>query len=178
MGIVLASFLIGACTTEVSEDEPTGFVSSEVTLPTVPRSLATVDSQSVLGALEAARQRWAHSGIRSYRYTIRVTCFCSALYAEVTVLDGVVTRVKPLLEGDHEWVRRVLGKTIEERIVDLERSALFDPDHMGRFSLTFDVDTGMPLTGSIDPSRLAIDEEWNFEITDFVDARLALSLAP
>jgi hypothetical protein len=108
--------------------------------------------------LDAARRRWEASGITSYRYDIVVRCFCPPLDAAVEVVDGTAISSTPLTEG----ATAPEARTIEELFADLEQELA--SEGRGDYTIVYHPDLGYPMRVIADPIKLAIDDEYTYEI--------------
>jgi len=103
-------------------------------------------------ALDRARDTWQVAGIRSYRFRVRVQCFCGpswTRWATVTVRRGKPVKV-PRRVAKVATVPRLFAR-IQEAI-DLRVAALH---------VTYGA-RGLPRTVAIDVSRLIADEEASY----------------
>lgn len=101
-------------------------------------------------ALARARARWRSRGLRSYRFRLRVSCFCpnAGKAHAIRVRDGKpngATGAATLVDTVPEMFRRIAR-------------ALDDPK-AGDVSATYDPVLGYPRTASIDEIKNAIDDE-------------------
>jgi hypothetical protein len=103
-------------------------------------------------ALDAARERWRATGIRSYDFRVAVECFCTreaTRPAKVRVRDGRPVRPPRRVE-DVATVRRLqrrVQKAIDGRVAGLDVT-------YGR--------RGVPLRIGIDPDRAFADDETGY----------------
>ena len=128
---------------------------------------AALDPASEAGKLEAARTKWSVSGVRSYRFTLTRSAFIAPGYsgpAKITVTDGVVTKVEPA--GENEIVPGAFDScdTIEELFARAQGGIETDGAIV---SGTYDLETGVPKTISVDPFPRAADDEVAYIVSDF-----------
>ncbi|MFL5844420.1 MAG: DUF6174 domain-containing protein [Solirubrobacteraceae bacterium] len=103
-----------------------------------------------LAALSAARARWRAAALDSYRFRLRVSCYCpgAGVYRVIRVRDG-----KP--HGGEGADRSV--DTVPE-MFRLIGEALRDPS-AGDVEVRYDKTLGFPRVASVDRLRAAIDDE-------------------
>jgi len=109
----------------------------------------SIEDGSAQAALTAAKDRWAATGLRSYRFRVAVTCFCPASFrrpATVTVRRGRPVH-PPARVRAIATVPRLFAKVqaaIDQRVARLDVA-------YGR--------RGVPRSIAIDVSRMIADEE-------------------
>ena len=121
-------------------------------------------TERVLTDLDAARQRWEAAGVESYRFQVKVVCFCAARSRgpfEIVVADGIV--VKALFEGESVTVGPDRLFTIPLLFDEIARLAYSDD-----ITVTYDPDLGYPLVIDADPVADAVDEEQRILVSGFV----------
>jgi hypothetical protein len=100
-------------------------------------------------ALDAARQRWAAAGLRDYRFTVALQCFCIGDVTEPRVLT--VRRGKPRKPPRHlrnvATVRRLFARVQDAIDAGLARLVV-------RYG-----ERGLPRLVAIDSSLMIADEE-------------------
>lgn len=108
-------------------------------------------------SLDAARRTWKVAGVRSYRYEIKVSCFCAPQSSRnVFVVNGGVVRRFPKGRGDVATVPRLfrtIQAAIDEGVAELNVS-------YGR--------RGVPASIYIDRSKQVADEEVGYAIKAFM----------
>jgi hypothetical protein len=100
--------------------------------------------------LAAARARWRRAGLRSYRFRLRVSCFCPGAGEERTI------RVRDGRPHGGEGADAVVDTVPEmfRQIRDALRS-----DDSGDVAVRYDEKLGYPRRASIDRIEMAIDDE-------------------
>lgn len=115
-------------------------------------------------ALLAAEARWRAAGLRSYAYSVSVTCFCGfdSTPFTIRVVDGVPA---PLLGPD--TLRNKAGERYNtiEKLFTLIRSALDNGSEV--VDVSYDPDTGKPVVAWIDRFRQGSDDEIGFSLFGF-----------
>jgi hypothetical protein len=149
-------------------------LSGEVTSgwpPTVPVSAVRVRTACPTGSDEAAasvadhRAIWEAAGLGTYDYTMRYTTdFLYGTY-RISVVDGAPVSAERLEDGEIKNYLDVaeLPKSIDEVFDQLEREVAGD-----RFVGAFDDELGYPTHVLVDRIDNAVDDEWEFFISDFV----------
>jgi hypothetical protein len=109
--------------------------------------------------LKDARALWASQHVRSYRYRLRLSCFCpQEVRGPVTI---VVRNGRPRgTSGFHKQL-----DTVRELFTKISR-ALKD-EKAGDVSARYDRRRGFPREASIDQIKLAIDDELSFTVDRF-----------
>lgn len=144
VGAVVA--LLGAAAPGVAQDDPATATDPSITDGSAQR------------ALDAARQRWRTHGERSYRMTVRISCFCAPAYTQphvVVVRGGRIVRAAP-------EVRRIATVPRLFRIV----AGAID-DRVARLDVRYDVRRGFPRTIYVDRSLMIADEEAGYGASRF-----------
>jgi hypothetical protein len=100
--------------------------------------------------LAAARARWRHAGLRSYRFRLRVSCFCPEAGVERVI------RVRAGRPHGGKGADTVVD-TVPEMFRQI-RDAL-DSDRSGDVTVRYDPELGYPRSASIDRIEMAIDDE-------------------
>ena len=119
-------------------------------------------------AIGDARVLWHQAGVTSYRYTIEWFCFCPPAYGVIEVTDGEIESVVSLI-GD--VVAPELELTIEDLFDEIEaaaKGAYPGAGGPGQVTVEFDPDYGYPVSASVDPILDADDDEFGWEITEFI----------
>jgi hypothetical protein len=108
-------------------------------------------------ALDAARERWHATGIRSYRFRLGILCFCTVATRRPALI--VVRRGKPVdpparlrAVATVPRLLREVQQAIDDRVADLSV-------RYGR--------RGVPRTIAIDRSRMIADEEIGYDVDRF-----------
>lgn len=109
----------------------------------------SITDGTALARLRAAEARWKAGGLRDYRFTVAVSCFCPPQYTKarrITVRDGrpqhPAAASKPIATIPRLFRR--IRDAIEHEVDGLQV-------RYGK--------TGMPRVISLDPDRMAVDEE-------------------
>jgi len=138
-----------------------------IVLPLFP--VAACDSQnSVRRELDLHQRQWARQDIASYRYQLKVRCFCPT---EVT--DPVVVEVKDRTASS--VVYAASGQAAESRYFErydtMDEVFLVIDDALKRgaeeISVTYDETVGFPASIYIDFVKQAVDDEIAYEVTEF-----------
>lgn len=117
----------------------------------------------------ARHQRlWVQQGIESYRYQLKINCFCPPEVTDpviVEVSDGSVISVSYVATGTPAETRYFEKyDTVDELflVIDdaLERKA-------AEISVTYDETLGLPTRIYIDFEKLALDDEIAYNVTEF-----------
>ena len=111
-------------------------------------------------ALDAARERWHEAAVDSYRFRVRIVCFCALSFtrpAVIVVRDGNPVDPPRRLRNVATVPRlhRRIQKAIDERVDGLTV-------RYGR--------RGVPRSVAIDPQRMLADEEVGY-VVDWIRAR-------
>jgi len=118
--------------------------------------------------LEAARERWLASGASSYRYNVRLSCFCGpeALRAvTVTVANGVTVSALYADSGtvaDTTQLRGLL--TVEQLFARVAETIEGRPDEL---AVQFDATLGYLTSFQVDQDFAMADEEYSITVTEF-----------
>lgn len=114
-----------------------------------------IEDGSAQRALDAARERWRDAGSSSYRYRLRLACFCQGVRFETIV----VRRGRPVRAPAHlrhaatvPRLHRIVQEAIDDRSASLEVS-------YGRH--------GVPRTIAIDRSVALADDELTYDVRRF-----------
>jgi hypothetical protein len=123
-------------------------------------------NSDTLAAVDEARSLWRESGINSYRFTIKWSCFCPPTHSVIEVIDGAVISVAALNADANVGS---LETTIDDLFREVTSAARgFGDDGPGRVTAVFDPAFGFPVSVSADPILDATDDEFGWEITGFV----------
>ena len=119
-----------------------------------------------LAELEENADKWSTAGPSTYVYVVSYDCFCPSSSALVNVEDDEVTEI--------EWGGEVAQEVIPERLVEgmngvFAHLRIAHDDGPASFEVTYSEIYGYPLTADVDPIENAVDDEWGFTITDFID---------
>lgn len=111
-----------------------------------------------LAELERNEALWSKRRPPSYRFRLRVVCFCPSRGRPltITVRNGRAT-------GAHGFERRM--DTVPEMFARI-RSALKDRS-AGKVTVAYDRRRGFPRRAAIDPVRTAIDDEYGWTADRF-----------
>ncbi len=107
--------------------------------------------------LDAARQRWQLAGINDYHFNIERVCFCLPAFrgpVAIVVRDGVP--LAPPAEFQNVATVPRLHAVVQKAI----------NDRVERLDVGYDA-RGVPVSISIDVSKMIADEETVYHITDF-----------
>ena len=122
---------------------------------------------ALAGDLRAAQERWASKAVDSYQLTLQYNCFCPFRDPiRVTVEDGRVTAVTKLGGAavnpqDVQWY---------PLLVESAFRAVQDNLGADEIEVTFDPAFGFPAHVNANPDDQTYDEEFSFDVTDFVAA--------
>ena len=115
--------------------------------------------------LNAARALWASKAVDDYQLTLQYNCFCPFRDPiRVSVVDGRVTSVT-LLDGaavnpqDVNWYPLLVESAFRTVQENLEADQI---------EVTFDPAFGFPAHVNANPDDNTFDEEFSFDVTDFV----------
>lgn len=123
-----------------------------------PRDLA-------LRQLAANQAIWAQKGPASYSLTVERQCFCPSAQYDITVVDGVVTKVT----HDGAAVQPAEVQGLPKAVPELFALVAGLPPDAG---LTVDYDPifGLPTIISVDPIANAVDDEYTIQVNNFKPA--------
>lgn len=97
------------------------------------------------------------------RTTVLYGCFCPQSRARVEVRDGQVTEVTQL--GEVDTPATVTAGI--DGLFDALRATL--DDDPASVDVTYDPELGFPAMVSVDPIENAVDDEWSWTVSDFVE---------
>jgi Family of unknown function (DUF6174) len=120
-----------------------------------PRELA-------LRALATRQSQWAAAELDDYVLTIERQCFCPETSYEITVTDGVVTKVTHGGAPAQPAEVQGLPKTVPE----LFALVAGQPPEAG-LKVEYDADRGFPTRIEVDPIQNAIDDEYTILVKAF-----------
>jgi hypothetical protein len=109
----------------------------------------TILDGSAQRELDAARERWRAFGIPSYRFRVRIQCFCAPAFTRPEVI--VVRRGRPV-----DPPRRLRGVATVPRLLRRVQGAI--DDRVAGLSVRYGRH-GVPRSIGIDRSRMIADEE-------------------
>ena len=155
---------------QVDTQSPLSGVETSGWPPTAPVSAVRVRTACPAGSDEVAasvtnhRAIWEAAGLGTYDYTMRYTTdFLYGTY-RISVVDGAPVSAERLEDGEIKNYLDVaeLPKSIDEVFDQLEREVAGD-----RFVGAFDDELGYPTHVLVDRTDNAVDDEWEFFISDF-----------
>ena len=111
-------------------------------------------------ALDAARERWRDAAIGSYRFRVRIECFCGPSFTRPAVI--VVRHGRPV-----DPPRRLRGVATVPRLHRVVQGAI--EDRVDGLSVRYGR-RGVPRRVAINPSRMVFDEEITY-VVDWIRAR-------
>ena len=116
---------------------------------------------------EAAHQEsiWIDLAIDSYTLTLRRGCFCPSEITDaytVTVAFGEPVRVER--DGDILQLEQFLPLTVEDMFDVVEDAAFADG-----LEIFYHLQWGFPIFIDVDPATNAVDEEYLYDVIDFVE---------
>lgn len=117
--------------------------------------------------LTRSQAQWKSANIRSYRYTLRRSCFCSPDTLAAVVIEvrnGAAFSVKTSSGASADAASVADMDTIDEIFAKLQ-SVLNTPK--GAVNASYNALYGYPATANIDPIPDAADDELGLEISDF-----------
>ncbi len=121
------------------------------------------------GDLRENRARWQEVGVDSYRYVLRVGCFCPPEITDpvvVEVRDGVVASVTSQATGlAVEWPESFVAYDTVEELFDVVGNAL--DRGADELSVAYHDEYGVPVSIEIDYSERVADDEMGLYVDDF-----------
>ena len=124
-----------------------------------------LSSTRFVASLQAARARWASSGIDDYELTVRRLCFCGFVEpVRVKVINGVIVSRTDLSTG--EPVPEIYASSYPDvpGLFAIVEQASIDADE---FEADFDPSYGYPTEISIDWIENAVDDEVAYVVETF-----------
>jgi Family of unknown function (DUF6174) len=118
-----------------------------------------IEDGSEQRALDAARERWRDAAIDTYRFRVRIVCFCAPNFTRPAVI--VVRDGRPV--DPPRRLRRVA--TVPRLHREVQRAI---DDRVDGLSVRYGR-RGVPRSISIDPSRMIADEETGY-VVDWIRA--------
>jgi hypothetical protein len=140
-----------------------GSTTSTTALPTIPAPGTPEEAR-----LDAARARWAASGIETYRWTYARSCFCPQLTVAVTVEAGeaVDHRVSVVGGGPSGAAGELEILTMLDFYEEVQRAI----DTADSLAVAYEPETGRILSLDVDRFENAVDDEYGYAVTSFVPA--------
>jgi hypothetical protein len=137
-------------------------------LVAVVSGLACDAQNEIKESLNRHRQQWASQEISSYRYQLRVNCFCPPEITDpviVEVRDGATISVSYAATG------RPAESRYFEKYDSVDELFLVIDDALGRraaeISVTYDEKLSLPTRIYIDFVKQAIDDEIAYDVSEF-----------
>jgi uncharacterized protein YkwD len=126
-------------------------------LPAVAATASATSLKTAAAHLAAAQARWKKLGLKSYSYTVLISCGgCMVPQGHVTVRGGKATTKPATGYGDYKTVNR-LFTTIRRAIAEKPYS----------FQARYDKTTGVPTQVSVHETKLGVDDYSAFGTKDF-----------
>lgn len=160
--LVLAVALVAAACGDDSSSTETGGPGGDgptTTTSTTVATTTTLDPATPEGELAAARQRWAESGLDSYRLETAEICFCPETRWTNTVVDGEVTDHAPLSD---EAVFDPGPRTMETLFDSIARAI---EEGYETLDAEYDAETGAVVSYYVDVEANMADEEYGVSVT-------------
>jgi len=113
-------------------------------------------------ALEASRQKWAHTGLRDYTFTLRMDCFC-AINGPVRVLVVADSVRQVTMDSTGELLNAPWIPTIN-KLFDFIDQQIARPAAV--LQVTYDPALGYPTKIVADPIANAVDDEVTYTVSN------------
>lgn len=116
--------------------------------------------------LEQARAKWNASGINDYQYTLQRTCFCvqdAVRPVDITVNNGQITNASFADSGEPLPDNLDYNRMSVNDVFQLIDDAIAGGAHS--VNVTYDSQTGQPLSVGIDYIEMAVDDEVGFNLS-------------